>query len=42
MYSQSKDLSYSTYMNFGEGGSTPPDFERTCCLIAHIGSFLIA
>ena len=25
--------------NFGEWGSTPPDFERTCCLIAHIGPF---
>ena len=29
-------------LNFGEGGSTAPDFERTCCLIAHIGPFLIA
>ena len=25
-----------------EGFNPPPDFERTCCLIAHIGPFLIA
>ena len=29
-------------LNFGEGGLTPSDFEKTCCLIAHIGPFLIA
>ena len=29
-------------LNFGEGGSTPPDFEKNIFLIAHIGPFLIA
>ena len=34
----------ATPLNFWEGVQPPPppDFERTCCLIAHIGPFLIA
>ena len=27
-------------LNFGEGGSTPPDFEKKSFLIAHIGPFV--
>ena len=28
-------------LNFGEGGSTPPDFERKKINSSHIGPFLI-
>ena len=32
---QGGGLGVATPLNFGGGGSTPPDFERTCCLIAY-------